>query len=136
MCNLNIVIIDDDELYAQALSLMLAKSASKILCYTSAEEGLAHMLQSPPDILVMDINMPKIDGRVMCEIVRSHASLRDLPIVLISGNSDIGDFTLYFKGVDFLQKPVDTDLLTKKVELYHTIKTAKDKVDHILQSLQ
>src|SRR5690606_8003554 len=122
-----LAIVNSDDTCLRTLCDAMQGEAAKISCYTSQEEALLSMLKSPPDVLIMDISMPRLNGMTLCDIIRGNDLLKDIPIVLISGNKDIGDFTLYFKGVDFLQKPVDTNLLLRKVKMYHTLKTAKDK---------
>lgn len=135
MENLKLTIIDDDASYASMLAIMLKETATQIECYSSPALALSEMTNSPPDILIMDINMPRLDGVALCEIIRNAPSLKDLPIVLVSGNKDIGDFSLYFKGVDFVQKPFDPNVLINKIKVYHTLKTAKDTTEKILERL-
>lgn len=132
---LKLAIVNIDAACLRSLYEAMEDMASNIDCYKDPEEALLCMLKSPPDVLIMDISMPRLNGMTLCDIIRSNDILKDIPIVLISSNKDIGDFTLYFKGVDFLQKPVDTNLLLRKVKVYHTLKTAKDKLDQILESL-
>lgn len=135
LINLKIVIIDNDKAFANTLSTMLEPVAERIMCFSDSELALGFIMKNETDILIMDIDMPKINGNVLCDILRSTPQLEDLPVVLVSGTKDMGDFSLYFKGVDFMQKPLDTNVLLNKIKLYHVLKTAKDTADRIMARL-
>lgn len=135
MKDLDLVIIDDDKSSIIVLSEILRETVRSIQVFSSPEEALSSMLKNPPNMLIMDIHMPRLGGIALCDIIRRTESLADLPIVLVSADRDIGDFSLYFKGVDFVQKPFDADVLINKVKLYHRLKTAKDTADKIIKRL-
>lgn len=126
---LDIVVIDNDKTDCIRDTL---KEFANLTVFDDAQRGLEYMEQHAPDILVMDINMPVIDGQHMCNILRRSKNLKNLPIVLISGDSSIGDFSLYFKGVDFVQKPIDPDKLMGKVRLYHKLRVLQDTLEDML----
>jgi CheY-like chemotaxis protein len=134
--NLKLAIIDKDTACLKALISTLEEKVGSISSYTSPEEAIIKMMKDMPDVLIMDVSMPQLNGVSMCEVIRNNDVLKSLPIILISGNKDIGDFTLYFKGVDFLTKPVDPEELLRKVQVYYTLKTAQDKLDYILENLK
>ena len=86
------------------------------------------MTSNLPDVLVMDLDMPKLNGTRVCDLLRDDPRFKDLPIVLVSGRESIGDFNLYFKGIDFVKKPVVGTELFNKIKLYNNLHNAYLKV--------
>lgn len=131
---LYIAIIDNGG-FAQCLCELLEASddIEKLVIYTSAEEAYAHLLEDIPDVLIMDVDMPKLESLAFCDVIRKTPQLVDMPIVLISGDSKLGDFTLYFKGVDLISKPVDMNKLLSKMRLYTGLHKIKEKLEDLLR---
>ena len=123
--------------YAQSLSnLLMSASAPDIIevtLYHCPSSSLGEMVDNPPDVLVMEVDMPEIDGVSMCDVIRNTPKLQDLPIVLVSGDSRIGDLSLYFKGVDIVNKPVDEEKLLSKIKVYHSLRTMHNTLCKLLE---
>lgn len=130
---LKVVAIDNSLEYLRCLCKVLEESGCETFCFDSPEQAIVFLLANEVDVLVMSIHMPNLDGKDLCSIIRAHEELKSLPIVLISGDSSIGDFTLYFKGVDFMQKPVDPTQLLAKIKMYHKLKSMEDTLSNLLE---
>ncbi|WP_006786987.1 response regulator [Thiorhodospira sibirica] len=79
----NIVVIDDDPLFCDLLSTMLGQDGHRVTAASDGEAGLALVQRNPPDLVITDILMPRLDG---VDIIRRlHVSHPDLPIIAISG---------------------------------------------------
>lgn len=122
--NLKLAIIEQNSDHLGYLHDKLKDFVQEITCYNNAEEALLKMTTNKPDVLVMDLDMPKLNGIKVCDLLREDSRFKDLPIVLVSGKEDIGDFTLYFKGIDFVQKPVIGTELYNKIRLYNNLHNA------------
>jgi len=73
-----------------------------------------------PDLILMDINLPEIDGYTLTTQFKSHPSLRDVPIVALTANVMKGDRerTLAVGCDGYIQKPIDVDLLPAQIAVY------------------
>lgn len=129
---LKVVALDSSLDYLNCLCKILEKSGCETFCFDSPEKAIVFLLANEVDVLVMSINMPNLGGKDLCSIIREHEELKTLPIVLISRDSSIGDFTLYFKGVDFMQKPIDPTQLLAKIRMYHKLKSMEDTLSDLL----
>lgn len=130
---LKVVVVDSDPEHLKCLCDIMETVPCETKCFNSPEDALVSMVAETPDILLMNINMPVLNGRDLCSIVRSMPELQATPIVLISGDSSIGDFSLYFKGVDFMQKPIDPKELLARIKVYHKLKSMGDTLGSLLE---
>lgn len=132
----NIIVLDDDVAFVKYLEAALTKLGATVFSFTDPVEALRFLEVTSCDALIMDVNMPVICGRNVCSILRASSFGRSIPIILISGDPSIEDYTLYFKGVDFMQKPCDIKTLLRKVNMYSTIEKAKESVNSMLEGFK
>ena len=110
--NEKIAVVDDNYSICKALSRLLNSHGYDVEVYTSAQEFLLHARNSGLSCVILDINMPKMNGLELQEILIDRRC--DYPIVFISGCGDIPSLVEAIKrgAVNFLQKPVvEQDLL-------------------------
>lgn len=86
-----IMIIDDDKDMVRLLTFMLSSiSASyKVRKAYNGQEGLAFMLSAPPDMVILDMVMPEMDGIALIQQMRNHATLADIPILMVSSGGGV-----------------------------------------------
>jgi two-component system response regulator RegX3 len=109
-------IIDDDVDMCKAVGLMLVVVGVQARSFSSGvEAGQALLSGPPPDIVFLDLNMPKVDGAEFLRFVRSRYSKKDLPVVMLSVESaETAVYSLLSAGANsFLVKPLDVDELRK-----------------------
>jgi CheY-like chemotaxis protein len=107
-----ILVVDDDEDFRQLVCLLLRKEGYQTHEATNGIQAvqLAHQIQ--PALILMDLGMPILDGKLAAEQIRQKQSLRGMPIIFISGFGDLGmDLyssidTLGYGPVEYLAKPV------------------------------
>lgn len=106
-----VAVIDDDASVRQATSRLLMSAGYEAVPFASAEQFLEQAVEVDADCLVLDVNMPGLDGMALQEQLRV-AGIR-LPIVFITGFGDIPMSVRAMKrgAIDFLQKPVDDEAL-------------------------
>ena len=75
------------------------------------------MLEAPPDLIVLDVRMPNLNGWEFCEIVRRQSHTRELPILFLTGRVEVRDqiTAMQVGGSDHLKKPFDVEELRNKV---------------------
>jgi DNA-binding response OmpR family regulator len=115
----NVLIVDDDPVIRRMLQLSFESEGFKVTTANDGVEGLDAMRSNRPDVVVLDIMMPRLDGmKVMREVV-SDDDLRGTPVVLLSAKATSLDIELGLKAgaADYVTKPVDP------IELVDRIKT-------------
>ena len=102
-----ILIVDDTPANLDLLRDMLAPTGCKIFFATSGEQALRIAADVSPDIVLLDVMMPQLDGFETCRRMQADASMRDIPVVFVTAKTDVEDLVRGFEAgaVDFLQKP-------------------------------
>ena len=100
------ILVADDELAITALiAQMLTFSGYEVVQASGGVEAIARAREARPDLVLLDVMMPDLDGRDACKVLRMDAALRDVPIILFS-SADERDVHWRAAGADgFLQKP-------------------------------
>jgi twitching motility two-component system response regulator PilH len=115
------ILIADDS--ATAVALMrktLAPLGHTILVASDGEEAVRQLRHERPDLVILDVVMPKMNGFQLCRTIRSSPDLHDLPIIMVTSMDRESDRYWGLKqGADeYLIKPVDPELLMDKVRRY------------------
>ena len=102
-----ILVVDDDPHIRELLSFALAKNGLRALEAEDGEAALAAIERSPPDLLVLDINMPRMDGLELCRRLRADLRYAALPILFLSSRADEVDRIVGIElgGDDYVVKP-------------------------------
>jgi CheY-like chemotaxis protein len=80
-----VLIVDDMPDFCDSLAKVLQKSGHEVTSVTNGREALATALASTPDVVVLDLLMPEMDGPSFLEVVRSYLRLQSLPVVVVTG---------------------------------------------------
>lgn len=112
-----ILAIDDDPSVGQGLQRVLRGSNVEVHSVTNSAEGLSAALHLSPDLILLDMEMPGINGLGLLYEMRTHATLAHVPVVFLSGDKDQGDkiAALQTGAVDWLTKPTQPDELLAKL---------------------
>jgi DNA-binding response OmpR family regulator len=113
-----ILIVDDDETFRLVLSESLSARGYDVQSAANAVEAKARISERPPDIVLLDIMMPDMDGVTLCRELRSAEAMRHVPILIVSAldDSETVKEALLFGATDFMVKPVDLVKAEKKIE--------------------
>ncbi|PKN12121.1 MAG: diguanylate cyclase response regulator [Deltaproteobacteria bacterium HGW-Deltaproteobacteria-4] len=125
-----ILIIDDSELIRKQIRQTLTEHVPD-LRIVEAEDGIAGVkaaLENPVDLILCDLEMPGLDGFKVLAMVNSHEGLRDVPVIIITGNSQRED---KIRGLgqgasDYITKPFDAAELVARVRVHLKIKQLQD----------
>ena len=90
MSAIKITIIEDEEDIQHLLTYNLEKEGYRVSGFESGEDGLASLLAEPPDLVLLDLMLPGMDGMEVCRRFKQNATTRDIPVIIISatGNSE------------------------------------------------
>ena len=133
-----ILIVDDEPHNRRLLEVMLGQEGFHLLTASSGEEALAMVAQQHPDLILLDIMMPGMDGyRVVVEI-KGDTATRNIPIIIVSA---LDDRLARMRGLsagaeDFLTKPVDRVELFMRVRNLLRLKAYGDYYDKYSQTLE
>ena len=110
-----ILIIDDQPFMIKLLRYNLKKNGYDTVTETDGEKALERVLDIAPDLIILDVRMPKITGTELCGKFREMEALRDVPIIILTSqmHDDIEMRTREAGATDFMTKPFSpTELLT------------------------
>ena len=112
-----ILIIDDDTSVLRHVSEVLRNAGFASVTATNGLDGLKHLAENPK-LVVIDVNMPEMDGMQTCRMIRASEKHKQTPILMLTARGDITDMIEARKvgADDYLVKPVDPALLLRKVE--------------------
>jgi sigma-B regulation protein RsbU (phosphoserine phosphatase) len=125
-----ILIVDDSPANVEILQMRLLANDYDIITATDGQLGLALAREKHPDLILLDIMMPKLDGLEVCRRLKGDPSLPFMPIILVTAKSDSKDVVagLEAGGDEYLTKPVDHAALVARVKSMLRIKLLHDTV--------
>lgn len=113
-----VLIVDDEPNNLEILSKMLTAQNYDVRVANSGQHALASVKAAPPDIVLLDINMPLVSGYDVCRQLKSNPNSQKIPVIFISANSDMIDKIKAFGvgGVDYVTKPFQVEEVIVRVE--------------------
>jgi DNA-binding response OmpR family regulator len=113
-----ILVADDDPSILRLLQLNFELEGFEVLTASDGEEALAKALSSSPDIVVLDVMMPGLDGWEVCRRLKEDETMRDVPVILLTalGQEAERRHGLEIGAAEYLQKPFDPDRLVSVVK--------------------
>jgi len=126
-----ILIVDDNPTNVKVLQTRLAAEGYEVITASDGEEALAAAKQHTPDLILLDVMMPKLDGFEVCRRLRADPSFPFTPIVLVTAMADSKDIVagLEAGGDEYLTKPVDHAALAARVRSMLRIKQLHDQTE-------
>jgi CheY-like chemotaxis protein len=116
MASKKILVVDDDSDLVSILTEGLNSSGYEVCTAQNGIEALAMVKSQKPDLIIMDVVMPKMTGYEALEKVRAVDELRKIPIIVVSGKESMRMFFTDLNGVEFVSKPYEVKVLLSKVE--------------------
>ena len=115
----NVLVIDDSPIVRNLHSVMLKSVNFDVTEAENGYDALEKALNADFDLMVVDINMPKMDGFTFCKEIRANQRHKDVPIIIISTESEAEDKMKGFKaGANlYLVKPVKADVLIENAKM-------------------
>ena len=123
-----ILIADDQPMNVDILQMRLAVHGYELLTAADGEEALAVARAQLPDLILLDIMMPKMDGLEVCRLLKGDAALPFMPIIMVTAKADTKDIVagLEAGSDEYLTKPVDQAALVARVKSMLRIKALHD----------
>lgn len=133
----SILLVDDNPTNLNLLSRMLTREEYKVRAVTNGPRALESVEASPPDLILLDINMPDMDGYEVCERLKADDKTRQIPIIFISALNDTQDKIKAFTagGVDYVTKPFQIREVLARVQTHMALKETTDELEMRIQEL-
>jgi len=115
-----VLVVDDSRVGRMAVESVLKAEGHRVIDAESGPEALEVLEQMRPDLIVLDVRMPGMDGFELCERIRGKSELRRIPIVFLSAACSIEERSkgLQVGGDDFLRKPFEPEELAARVKAH------------------
>lgn len=112
-----VLLVDDDADFVKVVRLYFERSGLEVVSAPSGKKALKCIDARPPDVMILDINMPKMDGVEVCRTVRARMGSKHLPIIALTGyHSEDKQKQMMAVGTDlYLTKPIDMKKLVEYV---------------------
>ncbi|MBN3887529.1 MAG: response regulator [Nostoc sp. JL34] len=119
----DILVIDDTPENLNLLSAMLTEQGYKVRSVTKGSTGLRGANAVPPDLILLDVNMPEMNGYEVCQHLKANDRTREIPVIFISALGDVLDKVKAFAvgGVDYITKPFQLEEVLARIENHLTI---------------
>ncbi|MCM8766112.1 MAG: response regulator [Candidatus Omnitrophica bacterium] len=119
MTKKRILIVDDEPDVRDVLRIVLEAEGYEIIEAGDGEEGLEKVSKRPPDLIILDFMMPKLNGPEVCQEIKKDILLRYIPIIMLTGRGEISD---KIKGIDagaddYIVKPFEPTELVARVKM-------------------
>ncbi|HEV8002333.1 MAG TPA: SpoIIE family protein phosphatase [Planctomycetaceae bacterium] len=127
----SILVVDDVSANLQVLSGMLKERGYKVRPVPSGELALRAARKDPPDLILLDINMPEMNGFEVCRHLKANETLRGIPVIFISALNENLDKVNAFAcgGVDYITKPFQMEELHARVETHLKLRRLQVEVE-------
>ncbi len=128
--NMRIMVVDDTEANIDILVETLADDY-KVSVAMDGESALEDIKTRPPDLILLDVMMPDMDGYEVCRRLKADPQTRDIPIIFVTAKSDESDETkgLEIGAVDYITKPFSPPIVQARVKTHLALKMMRQKVE-------
>jgi PleD family two-component response regulator len=112
-----ILVVDDEPHIRQILKFTLEKAAYQVFCAADGEEALEKMAEIKPNLVLLDVMMPRMDGFEVCRKMRQDFVLSQIPVIMLTAKGDLNEKVRGLEGGanDYLVKPYSNDELLLRV---------------------
>ena len=116
MSKKNILVIEDNHAILDVITLILESEAFHVAGLNKGADFINHVKEFGPDVIIMDIMLPDIDGRVLLRELKENPLTQHIPVLMISARYNSSNYTLDgISADDFMAKPFNIDELMDKI---------------------
>ncbi|EDZ96110.1 MAG: response regulator [Limnospira sp. PMC 1238.20] len=128
----SILIVDDTPDNLRVLSATLGDRDYDVQCAINGKLALMAVANQPPDLVLLDIKMPEMDGYQVCEALKSQQKTAEIPVIFLSALDDVIDKVKAFAvgGVDYITKPFQVEEVLARVEHQLTIRRLQKQLQN------
>jgi CheY-like chemotaxis protein len=131
-----ILIVDDEREMRQLLSRIVAKNGYDVVEASNGEEAVELATKEDPQVIVMDINMPVVDGIEACRRIKADDRTRLIPVMMVTALEDNKEEAVKAGAEDFVGKPFDVIELSVRLKSLLRIRILTNELDRALAYIQ
>ncbi len=126
----NILVVDDTPENLRLLSTMLTHRGYSPRCVINGQMALRACNSNPPDLILLDIMMPEMNGYEVCQHLKSEPKTRDIPVIFISAKDEVFDKVNAFAvgAVDYISKPFQFEEVLARIESHLTLRNLQKQL--------
>ncbi len=127
----SILVVDDDNANLDLLAAVLCDSGHSVRQAANGQKALEYLESELPDLILLDIKMPGIDGFEVCRRLKEDERTRDIPVIFISGIGEMIDKMTAFRvgGVDYITKPFQLKEVLVRVETHLALRNMRARLE-------
>lgn len=120
MTERKVLVVDDEENITQILEFSIAAEGYEVITASNGEEAIEKARREQPNLIILDIMMPKVDGYEACRVLKSNPMTKKIPVILLTAKGREIDKRLGFEvgAADYIVKPFSPSKLIEKVNEY------------------
>ncbi len=113
-----ILVVDDDLAVRELIEITLKQAGYDVLSAADGKTAVQITQKEKPDLVLLDVRLPELDGYEVCKQITSNPSTRHVPVVFVSARGQIDEIRLGLSAgaVDYFVKPFSTELLKKRIQ--------------------
>ncbi|WP_353930312.1 diguanylate cyclase [Okeanomitos corallinicola TIOX110] len=130
-----ILVVDDVKMNLQIMANILDKEGYEVTLASNGYQALERVYSAQPDLILLDLMMPEINGLEVCEKIQCNPELADIPIIFLSASQEQDHLLKAFEkgAVDYLTKPFNTGELLARVKMHLELKYSRQKLKKLLE---
>ncbi len=135
--NAHVLVVDDNPRNLQLISTVVGEAGYKVSAVNSGQNALKYLKLKQPDIILLDVMMPEMNGYDVCRTIKEDPGLKDIPVVFLTAKNEVQDIVTGFSlgAVDYITKPFKTEevliRLSTHLQLRHSKKLLLEKKNEL-----
>ena len=133
---MKIMIVDDVPMNLKVLDTILRSLGHDVFAFPRGDMFLSAVRAAPPDLVLLDINLPDMDGYGICALLKEDPALRDIPVIFVSALTEPLDKLKAFGagGADYIAKPFDISEVRARVATHLELRRLRRELDRTIRA--
>lgn len=133
-----IIVVDDDPIVRKLLKSWLEKAGYAVYLASEGEEGLSLAFKENPDVILLDVMMPKMDGFEVCRRLKDDPATKEIPVIFLSAKTESQDKVhgLEVGAADYINKPFDLAEVMARIEAHIRLKKQEEQLKKYAHDLE
>lgn len=134
----DIMVVDDQPVNLRLMEEVLHRQGYGVRSFPRGRLALAAAAQHPPDLILLDVTMPEMDGFEVCRTLRSDAALSSIPVIFLSALGETEDKLAAFEsgGIDYVTKPFQPEEVKARIDTHLRLRELQACVERQNQALE
>lgn len=123
MADKKVLLVDDDPDFVEAVQTIVEKAGYQVAVAYDGQEGLEEVAKNKPDIIILDVMMPVMDGHAACAKLKADPATASIPVILLTAVADRVTTSTYThrdmlesEAEDYIPKPVEPEVLLSRIK--------------------